>query len=145
MPKGIGGIHEDFSRDTVSKVSSDRAFGLIFAAFFAIIGIFPSVHGGAIRIWALVAGVVFLTLAVSRPQILHPLNRLWARLGLFLNRVVNPIVMAILFFGTVTPIAWIVHALGKDPLRLRRDPEAATYWIERTPPGPLRESMRDQF
>jgi hypothetical protein len=35
--------------------------------------------------------------------------------------------------------------LGKDPLQLRRDSDAASYWIHRTPPGPTPESMKNQF
>jgi hypothetical protein len=38
-----------------------------------------------------------------------------------------------------------MRALGKDPLRLRRDPEAKTYWIDREPPGPAPETMTEQF
>jgi hypothetical protein len=53
--------------------------------------------------------------------------------------------MALLFYVTVTPIAMLMRALGKDPLRLRRDPHAASYWLERMPPGPTSESMKNQF
>jgi hypothetical protein len=65
--------------------------------------------------------------------------------GLLLHAVVNPIVMALLFFTTVTPIALILRAQGKDPLRLRRDPDARSYWIERRPPGPMPDTMPRQF
>jgi len=45
----------------------------------------------------------------------------------------------------VTPIAFLLRALGKDPLRLRFDPAAPTYWLDRRPPGPSGESMPNQF
>jgi hypothetical protein len=54
-------------------------------------------------------------------------------------------VMTLLFFTTVTPIALIMRAMGKDPLRLRLDPDAPTYWIERSPPGPEPATMPRQF
>jgi len=50
-----------------------------------------------------------------------------------------------LFFLVVTPIGLLMRALGKDPLRLRFDHASGTYWIERRPPGPTPDSMRDQF
>ena len=53
--------------------------------------------------------------------------------ALVLHRVVSPIAIALLFFGVVTPIAFILRLLGKDLLALKRDPEAKTYWIERLP------------
>jgi hypothetical protein len=50
-----------------------------------------------------------------------------------------------MFFLVFTPFALILRMAGKDLLRLRRDPAAASYWIERDPPGPPPESMVEQF
>ena len=79
------------------------------------------------------------------PKILSPLNRLWFRFGLLLHHIVNPVVMALLFFTTVTPMALIMRLLGKDPLRRKFDPEADSYWIPRQPAGPAPETMKNQF
>jgi hypothetical protein len=67
------------------------------------------------------------------------------KLGLLLSRIVTPVVMGVVFFAVVTPVALILRVLGKDPLRLKLDPTAATYWIDRIPPGPSPESIKDQF
>ena len=56
--------------------------------------------------------------------------------GFLIGKIVNPIVMALLFFSTITPVGFLMRLFGKDPLRLRRDPAAASYWIEREPSGP---------
>jgi hypothetical protein len=53
--------------------------------------------------------------------------------------------MALVFFGTVLPIGLVMRALNKDLLRLKRQPNVNSYWIERRPPGPAPESMKDQF
>jgi hypothetical protein len=74
-----------------------------------------------------------------------PFNRLWLKFGLLLHKLVNPIMMAFVFFGAVLPTGLIMRALGKDPLRLKRRPDANSYWIERHPPGPAPKSMKDQF
>ena len=75
---------------------------------------------------------------------LHPLNRLWMRFGLLLHKVINPIVMGLLFYGTILPTGLVMRLRGKDLLRLKREPGAESYWIARTP-GPAPETMRDQF
>ena len=67
---------------------------------------------------------------------LNPLNRIWLKFGLLLHRVVNPVIMALLFYGTVLPTGLIARAMGKDLLRLKREPNADSYWIVRAPPGP---------
>ena len=78
-------------------------------------------------------------------MVLRPLNRLWFLLGMALHKVVNPLVMGFLFYLTVTPMALFMRLAGKDPLRLKFDRQAKSYWIKRQPAGPAPESMRRQF
>lgn len=137
--------HEDFSRQEDIKPSSDRSFGLVIAAFFLIIAFWPLIHAEPVRWWALGVAAIFAALTLLWTAALAPLNKLWMKLGVLLYRVVNPIVLGLLFYVTVTPIALLMRMLGKDPLRLRRDPDAPSYWIDRTPPGPTPESMKNQF
>ena len=80
-----------------------------------------------------------------RPSLLRPLNRLWFKFGLLLNKVVNPLIMGLVFYITVTPIGLIMRVLGKDLLGLRLSKDSESYWIHRDPPGPSPESMRHQF
>jgi hypothetical protein len=137
--------HESLTEKTTVAVGSDRSFGVVFAVVFAIVAVFPLWSGGAVRIWALGAGAAFLAAALAVPRALRPLNLLWFRFGLLLHRIVSPLVMGLLFFVTVTPVGLLMRASGKDPMRLKRDPAAASYWIPRQPPGPAPGSMKNQF
>jgi len=140
-------MHEDFAREEKVDGSSDRSFGLVMAAFFAIVALLPLRHAplSSIRWWALAVAAAFIVLALLWTTPLRPLNRLWFKLGLLLSKVVSPIVLMVLFYATVTPIGLLMRATGKDPLRLRRNPAAKTYWIPRDPPGPAPDSMKHQF
>ena len=131
--------------DERPKTSSDRMFGLVFAAVFLLAGLFTVVSGGAIRPWAGWTGVAFGGLALAAPRILAPLNRVWTRFGMLLHRIVNPIVLGVIFLVSIMPIGLILRALGKDNLRLRFDPAASSYWIRRNPPGPGSDSFPRQF
>jgi hypothetical protein len=137
--------HESFARDDEVRSSSDRAFGFVVAAALSLVALWPLWRGTAPRWWSLGLAALFLGAALFAPRALAPLNRLWFRLGLLLHALVNPVVMALLFFTTVTPIALIMRAMGKNPLRLTRDHDARTYWIERRPPGPMPDTMPRQF
>jgi hypothetical protein len=77
------------------------------------------------------------------PRVLHPLNRAWLALGLLLHHVVNPVIMALMLYGAILPMALLLQALGKDLLRLKREPQATSSWIPREPPAP--GSMSKQF
>lgn len=137
--------HESLQRERHVEGSSNRSFGIVFAVVFAIIALFPVLFGGALRWWSVVIALVFVALALLAPTTLAPLNRIWMRFGLLLHKIVSPIVLGIMFFLVVTPIGLLMRVAGKDPLRLRLDKSARTYWIDRTPPGPKPESLTDQF
>jgi len=138
-------LHEDFHRKQEGQGGSDRGFGIVFAIFFVLVGLLPLRAHHPIRWWALALAGIFLFVALVRPVWLRPLNRLWTKLGLLLGRVVSPLVTAVLFFLVVTPIGLLFRLLKKDPLRLATSAEASSYWIERQPPGPAPETMRNQF
>jgi hypothetical protein len=137
--------HEELSRKHAVRGSSDRSFGVVFSVFFAFVGLAPMWKHHPRRPWALGLAGVFLVVAILRPVWLHPLNQGWIKLGLLLGRVVNPVVMGLLFFIVVTPTALIFRLLHKDPLRLSLNPTDRSYWIERHPPGPSQETMANQF
>ncbi len=137
--------HEDLSRHIEIKGGSDRSFGLVFAGFFTLVAAISAWRHGWMWPWALPAAGVFAGLALVAPTLLAPLNRGWTRFGVLLSRIMNPIVLGLMFFVTILPIGLLLRAMGKDLLRLKRDPAAASYWIDRTPPGPAPETMRNQF
>ncbi len=124
---------------------SERGFGLVFAAVFTIIACVPLARGDLPSGWALAVAGVFAALALLAPRTLAPLNRAWFRLGMLLGAVVSPVVLGAIFFTTIAPIGLLMRSLGKDPLRLARDPQASTYWLRREPPGPPPASLERQF
>lgn len=138
-------LHESFDRAGDAQPGSERAFGFVFAGFFALVGLWPLLSGSGPRPLALALAGLFAAGALFAPGLLKPLNRLWFRFGARLHRFVSPLVMGFLFYLTVTPVAFLMRMSGKDPLRLRFDRGAKSYWIERAPPGPSPETMRNQF
>ena len=139
------GTHERLADNEEIKGSSDRSFGVVFAVVFTIIGLWPLISSPNVRWWSLAIAFAFAGVAFVRPSLLAPLNRLWLKFGLLLNRIVSPLVMGLLFFVVITPIGLIMRAAGKDLLNLKFDPKANSYWIEREPPGPAPESIKNQF
>jgi hypothetical protein len=136
--------HESFVRDEATVPGSDRTFALVMAAALAAVSLLNGWHLGRLWPWTSAAAVLFLLAAWLAPSALHPLNRLWMKLGLLLHKIVNPIVMGLLFYGTILPTGLVMRMRGRDLLRLKREPGAESYWIAR-PPGPAPESMKDQF
>ena len=139
------GLHEDFSREEHVKAGTDRGFGFVFAGFFALISALSLWRGGVGWHWMLPVAAAFLAVALIYPKALAPLNKGWMKFGLLLYKVMNPLVLGLLFFVTIMPIGLVMRAFGKDFLRLKLDRNAKSYWIDRAPPGPPPQSMRNQF
>ncbi|MGI9514969.1 MAG: SxtJ family membrane protein [Anderseniella sp.] len=133
----------DIDEHDAVTAGSEGGFGLVFAGVFSVIALWPLIHGASPRWWALIVAAAFVVLAFAAPAILKPLNLLWFKFGLLLGRIVSPVVMGLIFFITVTPTALIFKLLGKDPLHLKADPAARSYWIARDDKNS--GSMRDQF
>jgi len=146
--------HEDFSRSEEIEGSSDRGFGLTVGGILLAIALVRIGLGwwssGLVVLgwfdWCLVViGLFLVVLGLIAPSSLSLLNRGWTKLGLLLFKVVNPIVLGVIFGLTIIPIGLLLRAFGKDLLRMKFDPEAKSYWIEREPPGPAPETMGQQF
>lgn len=125
--------------------SSDRSFGLVFAAVFVIVAFFPLISDGAVRVWALILSGTLILVAVLQPRLLAPANRLWKQIGGLMHRIASPIALGLVYYFVVTPTGIILRLFRKDPLRLSFDPKAVSYWIKRDPPGPSADSLNNQF
>jgi hypothetical protein len=113
-----------------------------------VIGAAKAFVAGAIPLVACLifaAGALLLLLGIFAPSRLSALNRVWLKVGAAIAKVVNPIVLALLFFLVVTPMAFVMRIFGKRPLRLATDRAASSYWIDREPPEGEASSMRRQF
>ena len=132
---------------------SPRRFGLTVCAALVVVGCIRVGHSlwseelpfaGAVPIILWAVGGVLLMLALVRPHWLALPNLLWFRFGLLLSRVVNPIILFILYATCVVPTGFAMRLFGHDPLRLKRDEDTDTYWIMREP-SRLEKPMRHQF
>jgi len=138
-------MHENLDKEEKVKVSSDRSFGIVFTVVFLTVGIWV-VSGGQSKGWFFfLCAAIFLVAAIARPSILGPLNRAWAKFGLLLGQVFNPLLLGVVFFLIVTPTGVVMRLLGKDSLHLKSKSDLESYWIDRTPPGPKFNSMTKQF
>ncbi len=138
-------FHEDLARTGRVEQSSDRAFGVVFAAVFTVIAAWPLLHGGGVRVWSLVVAGVFLGTALVYPPLLRPLSRVWLWIGSVLHRIVSPIVLAVVFFLVVLPTGLLMRLFGKRTVPTGADPDRDSYWILRDPPGPPPAGMKNQF
>jgi hypothetical protein len=140
-----GTLHEDLRREDPTSAPSERKFGLTLGGIFALIALVKAFGRSE---WSFVWGalaIVLIAAALRRPKLLAGPNRIWLQLGLLLHRIINPVIMAVLFYSTILPIGLLMRLFGKDPLRRRLDKNIASYWLARLDERPPSEAMRQQF
>ena len=123
------------------QISSNRSFGIVFFIVFLIIAFYPLLGSNEIRIWSILVSIVFLILGLLNSKILTPLNNIWFKFGLFLGKIISPIIMAIIFFFVVSPIGLFMRLIKKDLLNLKYN-KNKSYWIEKNEPV---SKMKNQF
>jgi len=123
------------------KIGSNRSFGIVFFIVFFLIATYPLINGNEIRLWSLVISIIFLLLGLINSKILNPFNKLWFKFGIFLGKIISPLIMGIIFFLVVTPIGLLMRLLNKDLLNLKFN-NNSSYWIEKTEP---KSKMKNQF
>ena len=122
-------------------MSTNRNFGIVFFIFFLIVSLYPLINGENIRIWALLISLTFLILGSFNSKILTPLNIIWFKFGIFLGKIISPIVIGIIFFLIVTPTGFLMRLFKKDILNLKFNSEKS-YWIEKSD---IKSKMKNQF
>ena len=123
------------------KISSNRSFGIVFFIVFLLIALYPLTYSQDVRIWSVIISIIFLVLGLFNSKILTPLNKLWFKFGIFLGKIISPIIMGIIFFLVVTPIGILMKILKKDLLNLKYNNDES-YWIEKNEP---KSKMKNQF
>ena len=126
------------------ELPSNRKFGFFFTFIFAVVATY--FYYSAIVSWTYIfvaTALLFLLITLIKSDALLPLNKLWMRFGILLGMIVSPIVLGIIFFGILTPIAMLMRLSGRDELRLKYT-QKASYWISRSELIKS-ESFKNQF
>ena len=137
--------HEDFSRKLPQRKLRDRTFGLAGAGILSAVGLLPLLRHHPVRWYALAAAAALLAAALAAPRLIAPLHRALMRFGHAVSIVLSHLISAVLLLVAFAPARLFFRLGGQDPLALRWDARAPTYWIPKDPPGPPPATMAHQF
>ena len=126
------------------KIGSNKSFGIVFSIFFTLIFVYILWSTQELNKTFLILAIIFLTLGYFNSRLLTPLNILWFKFGIFLSVVISPLIMSVIFFCVVTPLAILAKIVKKDFLNLdkKKNNNKKSYWIEKEN---YKNSMKDQF
>lgn len=130
-----------------------RQFGCIALAGFALLGgwVFwkGTLFGCDLGAAAPTVSYIFWGLAVLTglfsivaPQANRPLYILLIIVTWPIGFILSHVIMAIVFFGVITPIGLLFRLLGRDPLHRRFEPHTPSYWVPHAPPDNIERYFR---
>lgn len=125
---------------------SDRSFGLFVSIIMTCAGLYFLIKqpGSAAQYVFIIFSIPMLLTALFFPQFLRPLNQVWFSIGNMLGKIVSPVVLFLIYFGLITPIALVARLSGRDELRLKKL-VTSTYWVDRESGEFSPESFNNQF
>ena len=81
------------------------------------------------------------------PSAVRPLQRAWMIFAVVIGWVMTRIILTVLFFLVLTPVALVARLVGKRFLELgfREKPSPKTYWNHRAKTSDARRELERQF
>ena len=137
-------FYEDFARANDATIGSERNFGLTIGAALALLGGLSWYRGGAQWLWLLAAAALIAVAGLVAPTLLRPFNRTWFRFGLLLARLMQPIVLGLMFYVVLTPFALVLRRFARTPLGVGPRTDDSSYWITRMPEH-RKDDLKNQF
>ena len=123
---------------------SNRKFGGFFSTLLMLSSITSFLYGMPLTAYALMTVFVLLiTITVFSAHYLTPLNRLWMQFGLLLGRIANPLVLGVIFFFVITPLAIIFRLLGRDELLMKQ--KNVLSYFSKPAEMDIKSRFEDQF
>ena len=124
------------------KLPTNKSFGLTFGTVFFMVFLYFFIKHSylTVNIILLITTIIFYFLGFINSKILHPLNFIWFKFGIFLSKLISPLILGIIYFLVVTPTGIIMRFLKKDLLGLKFN-DKRSYWINKN----FKSKMKKQF
>jgi hypothetical protein len=132
-------------RNIKSGKSELRKFGITIGIVLGLMGMWFLWRGKGGSYPLLGGSILFLSLAFICPLLLKPVQKLWMSFAVLLGWLMTRVILIILFYLVVTPIALLARLCGKDFLNTKLDRNAKSYWIARKAATSDKKSYENQF
>ena len=143
IPKNL--FIKDIMKNQKIDLPENKKFGFFFSFIFLLAcTYFYLTANQSLAYIFLSLSFLFLSVSLYKPQILKPLNKLWFQFGMLLSRIISPIVLGIIFFIILSPVAMLTRAFGRDILKLKKGNDNS-YWRQRLKSDFEKQSFTNQF
>ncbi len=127
------------------ELPSNKKFGTVIGLFLALVSLYffyiNNIHFG---IFFIFISIILLVITSIKPVLLTNLNKVWMLIGFILSKIVNPLVLGIIFFIIITPIGIFLRVIGRDELKIK-NASSSSFWERKENAKVEPESYKNQF
>ncbi len=135
--------------DEIKNIKSDakalREFGMTLGIFFGLLSAFLWWKDKSSYPYFTALSIFFLFFGFAAPALLRPVQKAWMALALVMGAVMSRVLLCVIFYLVLTPIAWIAKIFGNRFLPGGPDPAQKTYWTPREKKQDDKENFENQF
>lgn len=138
-------------REEIKKIPMDRKalrnFGLLMACVLLLVGGWLWWKSAASGPWVLGAAALLAVIGFVIPAALKPFYKGWMILAVIMGWVMTRVVLTLVYYLVLTPIAFLGRVFGEQflQLKLKRSEETTSYWIRRSGPPRDKSDYERQF
>jgi len=108
-----------------------RKFSYQVGIILGLLGLLLSLISKSIHFGVIIAGLLLIITGLLRPILLYPLHKLWMGLSIILGFISTRVILFLIYYFVLTPIAVIGRIAGKDFLDEKIDKKKDSYWYIR--------------
>ena len=138
-------------KDDIKKIPMDRKalrnFGLLMACVLLLVGGWLWWKSAATWPWVLGAAALLAAIGLAAPAVLKPFYKGWMILAVMMGWVMTRVVLTLVYYFVLTPIAFLGRVFGEEflQLKIKRSGETTSYWIRRSGPPRDKSDYERQF
>jgi len=126
-----------------NNLKKNRQFGLLVGIVLILFAGFLSFRRNYINLYLVVPGLLLIFSGVLMPQWLAPLRKAWEAIGTILGKCNTYLILTIIYFFLLVPIAWLLRLMGKDLLDRKINAKLKSFWAAKQ--ANQEDTMKYQF
>ncbi len=126
-----------------NNLKKNREFGLLVGIVLILFAAFLYLKRDYIKLYLVVPGLLLIFSGVLFPQWLAPLRKAWEAIGTILGKLNTYLILTIIYFFLLVPLAWLLRLMGKDLLDRKINAKLKSFWAAKQ--ANQEDTMKYQF
>jgi len=137
--------HEQLKDFQVTQKISNKKFGIQLSIIFLLIFLTRLYFNyfNFLEYSLITLSLLFFVIAYLKPALLKMLKVLFLGLGEFIFKIINPVIMLILYIFLFLPFGLALKMLNYDPLKEKNNKNTNSYWSVKK--ENYKKNFKDQF